>query len=90
MITENQSLNGSPVQEKRIGLKLEYIYDNTHDAALNIKNGTRYKIYTEFINRFNLQVIDGFEIIDSIADVKTDQNDRPVSDVKILKINIIK
>ncbi|MBP6448116.1 MAG: peptidylprolyl isomerase [Saprospiraceae bacterium] len=36
------------------------------------------------------QVIDGFEIIDSIADVKTDQNDRPVSDVKILKINIIK
>lgn len=61
LITENKSLNGSPVQEKRIGLKLEYIYDNTHDASLNIKNGTRYKIYTEFINRFNLQVIDGFE-----------------------------
>jgi cyclophilin family peptidyl-prolyl cis-trans isomerase len=36
------------------------------------------------------QVIEGFEIIDSIADVKTDQNDRPVSDVKIIKINIIK
>ncbi|MFN8339530.1 MAG: WD40 repeat domain-containing protein [Saprospiraceae bacterium] len=59
--TENQSFLAPAVNEKRISLKLEYVYDNTHDAALNIKHGTRYKIYTEVINRFNIQLIDGFQ-----------------------------
>ena len=36
------------------------------------------------------QVIDGLEIIDRIADSKTDGNDRPLTDVKIISLNIIK
>jgi hypothetical protein len=59
--TERQSFSSPAINEKRLSLKLEYIYDNTHDAALNIKHGTRYKIYTEAINSFDLQLIDGFE-----------------------------
>ena len=58
--TENNSFESPAINEKRLSLKVEYIYDNTHDEALNIKNGTRYKFYVEAINQFDLQVIDGF------------------------------
>lgn len=59
--TESNSFEAAAATEKRISLKLEYIYDNTHDASQNIKNGTRYKFYVEAINQFDLQVIDGFK-----------------------------
>jgi hypothetical protein len=59
--TETNSFEAPAASEKRISLRVEYIYDNTHDAALNIKNGTRYKFYSEIINQFDLQVIDGFK-----------------------------
>jgi peptidylprolyl isomerase len=36
------------------------------------------------------EVIGGIEIIDKIASVQTDANDKPLSDVKILKIKIVK
>jgi len=53
---------GAPIaNEKRLSLKLEYIYDNTIDVALNIKHGTRYKIFVEAINEFDLDIVDGFE-----------------------------
>ena len=54
---------GEPVSnEKRLSLRLEYIFDNTLDVALNIKHGTRYKFFAEIINEFDLQLVDGFEI----------------------------
>lgn len=59
--TESMSFNAPVANEKRVMLKLEYIYDNTHDASLNIRHGTRYKFYTEAINQFDLQFIDGFK-----------------------------
>jgi len=53
---------GDPVSsEKRIALKLEYVYDNTIDFAVNIKHGTRYKFFAEAINEFNIDFVDGFE-----------------------------
>ena len=58
--TENVSFEAAAASEKRLSLRLEYIYDNSHDVALNIKHGTRYKFYVEAINQFDLQVIDGF------------------------------
>jgi hypothetical protein len=58
--TENNSFLAPAVNEKRLSLKVEYIYDNTHDAALNIKHGTRYKFYVEAINQFDMQLLDGF------------------------------
>jgi len=35
------------------------------------------------------EVIEGFDIIDKIADTQTDNNDRPVNDIKIISIKII-
>lgn len=60
--TENQTFQSEPIHEKRLSLRVEYIYDNTHDVSLNIKNGTRYKIFVEAINQFNMEFIDGFNI----------------------------
>lgn len=34
-------------------------------------------------------IINGREVIDAIATVQTDQNDRPIEDVKILSVNIV-
>jgi peptidylprolyl isomerase len=36
------------------------------------------------------EVIEGLDIIDKIADVQTDSNDKPVSEIKIIKIKVIK
>ncbi|HEY5123467.1 MAG TPA: peptidylprolyl isomerase [Ignavibacteria bacterium] len=36
------------------------------------------------------EVIEGLDIIDRIAEVQTDSNDKPVNDIKIIKIKIIK
>lgn len=59
----NEETFGAPIaNEKRLSLKLEYIYDNTIDVALNIKHGTRYKIFVEAINEFDFDLIDGVEL----------------------------
>ena len=34
------------------------------------------------------ETIDGLDVIDRIAEVQTDQNDRPVSDVRIVGIRL--
>lgn len=39
------------------GLKFELIYDDTRDRALNIKNGTRFKIFAENYAEINSEVI---------------------------------
>lgn len=44
------------LDEKRISLKAEYIYDNTLDIDLNLRHGTKYKVYAEAINRFDIQI----------------------------------
>jgi len=36
------------------------------------------------------EVIEGLDIVDKIAEVQTDSNDKPVNDIKIIKIKIIK
>ncbi len=48
-------------EEKRIGLKVEYVFDSTNEKDINIIHGTRYKVYVEALNRFDLQIQDGFE-----------------------------
>jgi peptidyl-prolyl cis-trans isomerase B (cyclophilin B) len=36
------------------------------------------------------EVIEGLDIIDKIAAVQTDTNDKPVSEIKIIKIKVIR
>ena len=58
--TDAASLNKASLSEQRIGAKLEYVFDNTLDIDLNLKNGTRYKVYLDFVKRFNLDLEDKF------------------------------
>jgi hypothetical protein len=46
------TLEQETLQEQRIGAKAEYVFDNTVDVQMNIKNGTRYKIYSEVQKKF--------------------------------------
>ena len=62
LATENVSLETPSITEERAGIKVEYVFDNTLDVALNIKNGTRYKIYGEVVKRFDLEIKDGVSL----------------------------
>jgi len=55
----NYYLGDATQTQQRVGLKLEYVFDNTFDVALNIKNGTRYKFFVEGVKRFALEIQDG-------------------------------
>jgi len=60
-VTEEDALESPFFKENRVGLRLEYIFDNTLDVELNVKNGTRYKFYVEALNKYELSVTDGFD-----------------------------
>jgi len=54
LATDVNSLNTKNANQQRAGIRLEYVFDNTLDVSINIKNGTRYKVYGEVVKRFNL------------------------------------
>lgn len=60
--TDIQSFNEGFNNEKRLSLKAEYVFDNTFDVGVNIKNGSRYKFFAEAINQFNFELEDGINI----------------------------
>ncbi len=62
-------------------------YSEEQRQVLTTQGGTPFldKEYTVFG-----QVVNGIEIVDKIANVKTDGGDRPSDDVKILKVRVIK
>lgn len=62
LATDVQSLNAPVLREQRAGIKLEYVFDNTLDVSLNIKNGSRYKVFAEFVKKFSLDVTEGFKL----------------------------
>ncbi len=60
--TDRPSLEVPSYNAQRIGLRLEYVFDNTIDIDDNLKHGTRLKIYTEALKRMELDVDDGFNL----------------------------
>ena len=62
------SLRVPTQRTQRLGVRGEYVFDNTIDISLNIKNGTRYKFFAEvvkgieadFAQKFEFKVNDGF------------------------------
>lgn len=50
--TDQIALESSPLTNQRAGLRLSMVYDNTVDIDLNLKTGTRAKIFVESIKRF--------------------------------------
>ncbi len=59
--TNDITLNSPITRDKRVGAKLEYVFDNSLDYAVNIKHGTRAKVYIESYNQFELDIIDGID-----------------------------
>jgi len=59
LATERPTLEEDTRNEQRAGLRLEYVFDNTLDVDINIKNGTRYKFYASAVKKFNLEILDG-------------------------------
>ena len=62
VVTDPTTFNAPAVNEKRLSLRAEYVFDNSFDVAVNIKNGTRYKFFAEVINQFNFELTDGINI----------------------------
>ena len=44
---------------KRLSGRVSYVYDDSFDVSTNIKNGTRYKVFLEAINQFDLDLSEG-------------------------------
>lgn len=61
LATDANTLNTPTEKQQRLGVQLEYVFDNTLDVDINIKNGTRYKVFVEFSKRFEIDFIDGFD-----------------------------
>ncbi len=57
LASDSITLKVPTINEQRIGAKVEYVFDNTVDIDVNLKNGTRYKAWVDFVKRFDL----GFE-----------------------------
>ena len=53
---EANALNKEDRLEQRIGLRLEYVFDNTYEKSKNILNGFRAKLYVEAVNRFEWKI----------------------------------
>lgn len=49
LASDDRTLKADALRTQRVGIKGEYVFDNTLDVALNVKNGTRYKIFGEMI-----------------------------------------
>ena len=58
LATDRTSLDSNAVDEERLGLKLEYVFDNTRDIDNDIKNGTRYKFWIDASKKFYLNLTD--------------------------------
>jgi len=67
-------------------------------AKTNEPNSATSQFYINLDNNSNLdsnysvfgKVIDGMNVVDTIGEVPTDANDKPLEDVKIIKAELIK
>jgi hypothetical protein len=62
--TYDFTLNRAPINEKRLGLKVEYVFDNSFEKYQNVLHGTRMKIYAEAMNEFNFELGGGNTKVD--------------------------
>jgi cyclophilin family peptidyl-prolyl cis-trans isomerase len=95
---DSARLSGTPLSEQqaqdRAFVRMSQYLTTTETYRIPEEQRTVYKniggvprldcTYTVFG-----EVLEGLDIVDMIAGVKTDNNDKPLSDVKILKIKIV-
>ncbi len=58
LATDASNLNTRTADDQRFGLKLEYVYDNTVLWDVNSRTGTRYKLWTELVKKFDLNLFE--------------------------------
>ena len=61
LATDPATLEVPTINTQRAGIRLEYVFDNTLNRAINIRWGTRYKVFVEGVKRFQLDVTDDFQ-----------------------------
>ena len=59
--TELNALQVRPENQARVGLRLEYVFDNTLNLATNLRMGTRYKVYADAYKGFDISFSSGGE-----------------------------
>ena len=53
LATDQSSLNTRPITQQRIGLRLEYVFDNTLETGLNLRTGVRARVMGEVMQKFS-------------------------------------
>lgn len=90
----NLNLNNSEIQE-RASLRLYDILESTPDYKLTDEQRNIYRSHGG-VPRLDMtytvfgEVVEGLDIVDKIASVDTNPYDRPVEDVKILRMKIVR
>ena len=59
--TDLATLEEPDLDEQRLGLKAEFVFDNSLDIDFNIKNGTRFKVYAEAVKKFNISLANNWK-----------------------------
>jgi cyclophilin family peptidyl-prolyl cis-trans isomerase len=97
-VADSARLSGTPLQESEIqelaSLKMFNYLTSHRDRKFSEAQINDYKniggvprldgTYTVFG-----EVVEGLDIVDKIAEVKTDPTDKPVADIKILKMKLV-
>lgn len=60
--TNINTIDAETLQIQQLGLRLEYVFDNSIDVSINIRNGVRFKTYVEAIKRLQIQLFDPFRL----------------------------
>lgn len=59
---DRPSLESDNIDKNSAGLKLEYIFDNTFNKGLNLYNGTRLKVFAEYMQQVDAKKSDFFVV----------------------------
>ena len=62
LATDRATYNVPDQTSQRLGLRLEYVFDNTVDIAMNLRTGTRYRAFVEMQKKFSVGDEANFDI----------------------------
>jgi len=62
LATDVRSFNEPANNSQRAGLRLEYVFDNSFERAINLRNGSRYKFFAETFKKFSVNTNDGLDV----------------------------
>ena len=61
LATDKQTLDSRTDDAQRVGLKMEWVYDNSRALDMNSRTGTRIKTWVELVKRFDLNLFEDDE-----------------------------